>query len=96
MTIFLRFENSLAYLLSILSSIRTISIENERKKHLENSESLLRGRHFINFDRELHVVTKNDAFLVPPKVFKRYAQKTYSDWFMVPLTMVEVWEQNST
>ena len=47
------FENSLANLLFILSSIRTISIENERKKHLENSESLPRGGHFINFDHSM-------------------------------------------
>ena len=36
---------SIGYLLFILSSIRTISIENERKPRLENSESLPRGRH---------------------------------------------------
>ena len=43
---FFRFEYSLGYLLFILGSIRTISIENERKTRLENSESLPRGRHY--------------------------------------------------
>ena len=34
------------------------------------------------------------SWIRPCKVFTRYAQKRDSDWFMRPLTMVKVWEQN--